>query len=85
MGVLPLQFTGSDSRISLGLKGDESFDITGIEKGVTPAMRVKMTITYSDGASREVELLARVDTDGEADYFRHGGILHYVLRQLAAA
>lgn len=85
MGVLPLQFTGGDSRESLALSGDENVDITGIEGGVTPSMEISATIHYHNGSSKNIKLLARVDTDSEAEYFRHGGILHYVLRQLAAA
>lgn len=85
MGVLPLQFTTGDSRESLGLDGTETFDITGIDKGVTPQMEVSASIHFANGETKSITLLARVDTAGEADYFRHGGILHYVLRQLAAA
>jgi len=85
MGVLPLQFTDGGSRKSLGITGDESFDIIGLENGITPAMQVILKITRADGSIDETPLLVRVDTETEAEYFRHGGILHYVLRQLAAA
>ncbi|MBL6622588.1 MAG: aconitate hydratase AcnA [Alphaproteobacteria bacterium] len=85
MGVLPLQFAKGEGRESLGLTGDEVIDLTGLVGGVRPAMEVTARITYADGRQKEIALLARIDTDGEADYYRHGGILHFVLRQLAAA
>lgn len=85
MGVLPLQFANGDTRKSLNLTGAEGFDITGIEEGVSPQMMVEATIHYEDGKSKSIKLLARVDTASEADYFRNGGILQYVLRQLAAS
>ncbi len=85
MGVLPLQFAKGEGRESLGLTGDEVIDLTGLVGGVRPAMEVTARITYADGRQKEITLLARIDTDGEADYYRHGGILHFVLRQLAAA
>ncbi len=85
MGVLPLQFAKGEGRESLGLTGDEVIDLTGLAGGVRPAMEVTARITYADGRQKEIALLARIDTDGEADYYRHGGILHFVLRQLAAA
>ena len=82
MGVLPLQFTGGATRQSLGLTGDETFDITGIEAGLTPRMELSLKIHRADGSSDEVALLCRIDTADEVDYYRHGGILHYVLRNL---
>ena len=85
MGVLPLQFAKGEGRESLGLTGDEVIDLVGLAGGVRPAMQVTARITYGDGRQKEITLLARIDTDGEADYYRHGGILHFVLRQLAAA
>ena len=85
MGVLPLQFAKGEGRESLGLTGDEVIDLVGLAGGVRPAMEVTARITYGDGRQKEIALLARIDTDGEADYYRHGGILHFVLRQLAAA
>jgi aconitate hydratase len=84
MGVLPLQFKDGDSRESLNLTGTEMFDITGIGGGITPRQDVNCTITYADGSKKEVTLLCRIDTADEVEYFRHGGILHYVLRSLAA-
>ena len=84
MGVLPLQFKGSDSWESLGIRGDESFDID-IPADMKPQQDIVMTITAGDGSSRQVTLLSRIDTPIEVDYFNHGGILPYVLRELMAA
>jgi aconitate hydratase len=82
MGVLPCQFKGTDSVASLGIKGDEVFDVVGIEKGIKPQMDVKLVIHGKDGAKREVPVLLRIDTPIEVDYYLHGGILPYVLRDL---
>ncbi|MEJ8812847.1 aconitate hydratase AcnA [Variovorax ureilyticus] len=79
LGVLPLQFQGGDCAQSLGLDGSESFDILGIEGGVKPLQTVKLVVHRADGSSSTVELLARIDTQIEADYFRKGGVLPYVL------
>ncbi len=84
MGVLPLQFPVGVTRETLGLTGDESISLTGLSRGITPAMTVKATFAFADGQSKTIDLLARIDTDGEAAYFQNGGILQYVLRQLAA-
>ena len=85
MGVLPLQFTNGDTRETLKLSGSETVNIMGIADGVAPGKKLQATVTYEDGSEKQITLLARIDTAGEAEYFRHGGILHYVLRQLAAA
>jgi aconitate hydratase len=85
MGVLPLQFLDGVGRESLGLDGTESVSLTGLADGVSAGMEVQATFTKADGSTLNVPLLARIDTDGEATYFKNGGILHYVLRQLAAA
>jgi len=82
MGVLPLQFCEGDSAASLGLDGTESFDITGLNNG--EATQVTVTATKADGSKSEFQARVRIDTPKERDYFRNGGILHYVLRQLAA-
>jgi aconitate hydratase len=84
MGVLPLQFKGTDSWQSLGIKGDETFDIE-IPAELKPQQDIVMTIRSADGSTRKVTLLSRIDTAIEVDYFRHGGILPYVLRDLLAA
>ena len=81
MGVLPLQFTDGLTRAELGLKGDETFDLAGVST-VGPRATVTLTIHYADGRTREVPLLARIDTLDELEYFNNGGILQYVLRNM---
>jgi aconitate hydratase len=81
MGVLPLQFKGNDSARSFAIRGNEEFDILGLES-LKPQQDVTLVITRKDGNRHEVKLLSRVDTAVEVDYFRHGGILPYVLREL---
>jgi aconitate hydratase len=83
MGVLPLQFHDGDSAISLGLDGTETFSITGVGK-IEPRQDVEVTVTEGDGASRTFTARCRIDTYNELEYFHAGGILHYVLRRLAA-
>jgi aconitate hydratase len=82
MGVLPLQLQGSDSVASLGIVGDEEFDILGLQGVLVPAQEVLLSIRRSDGSLQSVRLTLRVDTPVEVDYLRHGGILPYVLRGL---
>ena len=84
MGVLPLQFKGKDSWETLGIKGNETFDIE-IPADMKPQQDIVMTLHAADGSSRKVKLLSRIDTAIEVDYFRHGGILPFVLRELMAA
>jgi aconitate hydratase len=84
MGVLPLLFKDGMTRKSLGLKGDETIDIVGLD-ALAPRMDIKMIITSADGSKKEVELLCRVDTADEVNYYKHGGILQYVLRGMAKA
>ena len=84
MGVVPLQFPAGESHESLGLDGHETFDIEGLEElnnGTTPKT-LKVTATKESGEKVEFDATVRIDTPGEADYFRHGGILQYVLRQM---
>jgi aconitate hydratase len=86
MGVLPLQFPAGQNADSLGLDGTEVFDVTGVtalNEGVTPET-VKVTATKADGTTVEFDAVVRIDTPGEADYYRNGGILQYVLRSLVA-
>jgi aconitate hydratase len=86
MGVLPLQFPAGQNADSLGLDGTEVFDIAGVtalNEGVTPET-VKVTATKGDGSQVEFDAVVRIDTPGEADYYRNGGILQYVLRSLVA-
>jgi aconitate hydratase len=85
MGVLPLQFTGNDSVQSLGITGEEWFSLTGLDGELKPMQPVMLTIARAKGAMQQVELLLRIDTPIEVDYYRHGGILPFVLRQLLAA
>ncbi len=85
MGVLPLQFLNDDSVQSLGIKGDETFDLKGIEDDIKPQQEVMLVINRADGSRQEVEVLLRIDTPIEVDYYKHGGILPFVLRQLLAA
>jgi len=82
MGVLPLQFKGSDSAESLGIRGDETFDITGVDGEIRPQQDATLVIHRKDGSRREVPLKLRIDTPIEVDYYRHGGIMPYVLRDL---
>jgi aconitate hydratase len=84
MGVIPFEFTGGDTRKSLGLKGDETVDIHGLD-AVTPLMETTATITYGDGTTKDITLKCRIDTAIEIEYIEHGGVLHYVLRDLAKA
>lgn len=85
MGVLPLEFTGGATRASLKLTGAEVVDIENLTGKIKPRMSIPGTITYADGSTKKVEFLCRIDTEDEVDYFSNGGILHYVLRNLAAA
>ena len=84
MGVLPCQFKGSDSVATLGITGEETFDITGFEAHIEPQMDVTLTIHRKDGTSKAVPVLLRIDTPIEVDYYHHGGILPFVLRELIA-
>ncbi len=84
MGVLPLQFKGGDNLASLNLTGDETFDLLGINDKLKPQQDVTLTITRKDGSSQSVALLLRIDTPIEVDYYRAGGILPYVLRELVS-
>ncbi len=83
MGVIPFEFTGGDTRKSLGLTGDETVSITGLEGDIQPLSEVPCTITYPNGDVKEIALKCRIDTAVEIEYIEHGGVLHYVLRNLA--
>ena len=83
MGVLPLEFKPGESRRTLGLRGDETFALGGLEGGITPRQDVVCRIGFTDGGSREITLTCRIDTEDEVAYYVNGGILHYVLRRLA--
>jgi aconitate hydratase len=84
MGVLPLTFVEGEDAESLGLDGTETFDLA-MGDDLQPRQRVKVTATGSHGSVREFEAIVRVDTPIEIEYLRNGGILHYVLRRMAAA
>jgi len=83
MGVLPLQFRGSDSWPTLGIRGDELFDIE-LAEHIAPQQEATLVITSTDGSQKRVPLTLRIDTPIEVDYYQHGGILPFVLRQLLA-
>jgi aconitate hydratase len=82
MGVLPLQFKGNDSLASLNLTGDETFDLLGINDNLKPQQDVQLSITRKDGSKQNVALLLRIDTPIEVDYYKSGGILPFVLKEL---
>ncbi|KGK80872.1 aconitate hydratase [Thalassobacter stenotrophicus] len=84
MGVIPLEFTGEDTRKTLGLTGEETVSIHGLDT-VKPLQEVPCTITMSDGSIKEITLRCRIDTEVEIEYIENGGVLHYVLRNLAKA
>jgi aconitate hydratase len=85
MGVIPLEFTGGETRRTFGLKGDETISITGLAGDLKPLAEVPATIAYGDGRRREIRLKCRIDTAVEIEYVENGGVLHYVLRNLAKA
>ncbi|TDN62922.1 aconitate hydratase AcnA [Paraburkholderia sp. BL10I2N1] len=85
MGVLPLQFKGSDSVQSLGITGEETYDIEGLGSDFKPQQEVTLVIHRKDGKEQRVQVLLRIDTPIEVDYYKHGGILPFVLRSLLAA
>ena len=84
MGVIPFEFTGGDTRKTLGLKGDETVSITGLSSDLTPLSTVPCVITYADGTVKLIAIKCRIDTEIEIEYVEHGGVLHYVLRDLAS-
>ena len=84
MGVLPLQFKSGDSVESLHLRGDETFDLLGINDNLRPQQDVQLSITRKDGSKQNIALLLRIDTPIEVDYYKNGGILPYVLRELVS-
>ena len=83
MGVLPLQFKAGDTRETLGLTGEDQFTILGLDN-LTPSQEITVKVTRKDGSSFSFDVLCRIDTANEMEYYRNGGILHYVLRKLAA-
>ena len=85
MGVLPLQFKGSDSIQSLNITGEETYDVEGLGDDFKPQQEVTLVIHRKDGSEQRVQVLLRIDTPIEVDYYKHGGILPFVLRSLLAA
>jgi aconitate hydratase len=83
MGILPLQYADGQNRTTLGLTGEETFTIAGISANVQPRMLLEISAKASNGSTRTFGALVRIDTPDEAEYYRHGGILQYVLRQVA--
>ena len=82
MGVLPLELTSGETRQSLGLTGFETFDIAGLDDSLKPRATLNVTARAADGTTKTFTVLARIDTPEELSYYKHGGILPYVLRQL---
>jgi aconitate hydratase len=82
MGVLPLEFLPGESRESIGLTGEEIYDLTGIAKDMAPRKKLTISAKKADGSTLEFQVVARIDTLVELDYYKHGGILQYVLRGL---
>ncbi|MEL6522986.1 MAG: aconitate hydratase AcnA [Pseudomonadota bacterium] len=85
MGVIPFEFTGGDTRKSLGLTGEETVSIKGLAGDLKPQAMVPCTITMADGSVKDITLKCRIDTEVEIEYVENGGVLHYVLRNLAKA
>ena len=83
MGILPLQFKDGYSRKTLNLKGSEIINILNVEKGLKPREEVTVEFLFEDGSSKKINVLSRIDTDNETEYYKHGGILQYVLRNMA--
>jgi len=84
MGVLPLQLPAGVTRRTLGLDGSERIDVSGLSAGLAPRSELDCTITFGDGRMKKLKLLGRLDTEHDVEYYRHGGLLHYVLRQRLA-
>lgn len=84
MGVIPFEFTAGATRKSLNLKGDEVVSIDGLDGDLKPLSMVPCHITYGDGTIKTIQIKCRIDTEIEIEYVEHGGVLHYVLRDLAA-
>ena len=82
MGILPLQFKDSMNRTNLNLKGSELISVIDIEKGIDPSDIVKLEIKYISGDIKKIDTLCRIDTKNELEYYKNGGILQYVLRNM---
>jgi aconitate hydratase len=84
MGILPLQYLPGQNAESLDLTGFETFDIDGIASGLKPGQKLSIQVHSDGGVTKTIEAIARIDTPYEIQYYRHGGILQFVLRQLLA-
>ena len=82
MGVLPLQFMGNANRKNLNLIGSELISVINLQKGINPSDKVKLEIKYASGELKTIETLCRIDTKNELEYYKNGGILQYVLRNM---
>ena len=82
MGILPLQFINNINRINLKLIGSELISVNKIEKGINPSDKITLEIKYASGDIKKVETLCRIDTKNELEYYKNGGILQYVLRNM---
>ncbi len=82
MGILPLQFKAGETRQTLGLRGDETYDVLGLNDALRPGQELTVRVTRPDGSTTEFQTIARVDSPVEVDYLKHGGILQMVLRNL---
>ena len=82
MGILPLQFTSGMIRVNLNLKGSELITIIDLDKGIDPSDKVLVEIKYASGESKKIETLCRIDTKNELEYYKNGGILQFVLRNM---
>ena len=84
MGVLPLEFMNGNTRQTVGLTGFETFDVAGLDDGLKPRATLAIRATTHGGAAKEFQVIARIDTPEEMNYYKNGGILQYVLRQLVS-
>ena len=84
MGILPFQFKEGFDRKKLNIIGSELFTFVNIEKGVEPRQEVECEIKYADSTMKKIQLLCRIDTENEVEYYKHGGILQFVLRNMLA-
>ncbi len=84
MGILPLQFSRGTNRKALSLDGSETYDILGLEEGIKPRMELECRFTRANGSQEGIRVQCRIDTTDEIEYYKNGGILHFVLRELLA-
>ncbi len=82
MGILPLQFINGINRQNLQLNGSELFTVTKLENGIEPSQEVELEIKYNNGEIKKIKVLSRIDTKNELEYYKNGGILQYVLRNM---